>query len=113
MGSSYGKLAVLLLACLLAASGCKPKAGRKCSPEGKEVCAGMGTALLCLDGKWTPMPCRGAKGCNGEGAIAECDQSVARASETCHLESAVTCTEDKRSSLSCKENAWQASEACG
>lgn len=113
MGSSYGKLTVLFFACLLAASGCKPKAGRKCSPEGKEVCAGKDAALLCLDGKWTPMPCRGAKGCSGEGAVAECDQSVARASETCHLESAVTCTEDKRASLSCKQNTWQASEACG
>jgi len=112
MGSSFAKLAAVLLCCLLGVAGCKPKPGRKCSPEGKEVCAGKGAALLCLEGKWTPMPCRGGKGCSGEGAVVECDQSVARLTETCHLESAVTCAEDKRSSLSCKDNAWGASEAC-
>lgn len=94
-------------------AGCKPKVGRKCSPEGKEVCAGKNVALLCLDGKWSPMACRGGKGCSSEGAVAECDQSVARAADTCHRESAVTCAEDKRASLECKENAWVASESCG
>lgn len=96
-----------------ATAGCKPKAGRACNPEGKEVCAGKSSALLCLEGKWTPMACRGSKGCSGEGAVAECDQSVARAADACHLESAVTCTEDKRQSLECKGNEWVQSESCG
>jgi len=109
-------LSVVLVASsilLLGASGCKPRLGKKCSPEGKEVCAGKGAALLCLEGKWTTMACRGAKGCSGEGAVIECDQSVARATEVCNLESSVTCSEDKRSSLACKDNAWQPSESCG
>lgn len=107
------RLTALCTLLVLSAFGCKPKVGRKCSPEGKEVCAGKGGALLCLDGKWTPMPCRGGKGCSGEGATVECDQSVARAQEACHLESALTCAEDKRSTLTCKGNTWAASEVCG
>lgn len=107
------RFAALCIVLTMGALGCKPKVGKKCSPEGKEVCGGKGAALLCLDGKWTPMPCRGAKGCSGEGVAMECDQSVAREQETCHLDGALTCAEDKRSSVVCKNNSWVAAEICG
>ena len=58
----------LLLACLpvvarrVSLGGCKPKAGASCKIETKEVCVDDKEALVCHDGKWEEMTCRGPDG---------------------------------------------------
>lgn len=94
-------------------TGCKAKLGKTCSPEGKEVCAGKAQALVCSNGKWASMACRGAQGCDGEGTLVSCDQSVARVGELCDLEGGTSCAEDKKSSLRCTSDAWVVDEICG
>ena len=63
----------LLFVCLVGGAtagllgGCKPKAGAGCKIEMKEVCVDAKAALVCHDGKWEDMTCRGAAGCSKVG----------------------------------------------
>jgi hypothetical protein len=101
---------VLVFIAILAV-GCKPKVGATCKIDKKEVCNEK-TALVCHSNSWQEMACRGPKGCIA-GDEAECDQSVARAGDICNVENNVTCSEDKKASLVCKDKKWTLEMVCG
>lgn len=110
-------LTALAIASLLGPlTGCRPKVGASCKAEGKEVCATDKGALVCHDGTWVEMTCRGPAGCakSGEGGV--CDQSVAEEKDTCAIEHDFVCTSDKQAMLECQKGAsglrWTLSQRC-
>jgi hypothetical protein len=108
------RTAVLAAAALLgiALVGCKPKAGASCKIETKEVCVEDKKALVCHDGKWEEMSCRGDKGCQKSGSDSTCDQSVAEEKDVCNLIGDFVCTADKKGMLECKGNRWTFVQSC-
>jgi hypothetical protein len=102
-------------ACLTLAvpfAACKPKMGASCKIDRKEVCGEKATALVCQLGTWQEMSCRGPKGCAPGEAEPDCDQTIARAGDICNVTNEHTCSEDKKSSLLCKEQKWVLDEVC-
>ncbi|MDB4945163.1 MAG: hypothetical protein JWP97_4697 [Labilithrix sp.] len=118
MAPSRARLLTIVLALGSAAplgalgSGCKPKAGGACKIETKETCTDDKQALACHDGKWEPMPCRGASGCTKQGSESVCDQSVAEEKDVCNLVNDFVCSPDKKGMLECVKNHWAFSQAC-
>lgn len=107
--------ALLGAACLAAvalSAGCKPKSGGTCKLETKEICVDNKQALVCHEGKWEEMSCKGPAGCAKSGAEATCDQAVADEKEVCNVASDVICTADKKGMLECRGNRWTFSQAC-
>jgi hypothetical protein len=97
---------------LVALGGCKPKAGGTCKIELKEVCVADKSALVCHDGKWEEMPCKGPKGCSKDAENA-CDQSVADDKDVCNVVDDHMCTNDKKSMLECKKDRrWAFVQSC-
>lgn len=92
--------------------GCKPKAGATCKVETKEICTGDKAALVCHDGKWEEMSCRGATGCVKNGAEGVCDQSVAAENDVCNVAGDFVCGADKKEMLECKKNHWGLAQRC-
>jgi len=108
---------MLLSLCVIGASttlvgGCKPKAGASCKLETKETCISEKQALVCHDGKWEDMPCRGAAGCTKNGSESRCDQSVVEEKDVCNLVNDFVCSTDKKSMLECTNNHWSFSQSC-
>ena len=108
---------LLTLLCIAGASvallgGCKPKAGATCKIETKEVCVDAKQALVCHDGKWEDMTCRGPSGCAKNGNESSCDQTVAEDKDVCNLASDFVCSGDKKSMLECQRNRWTFSQSC-
>jgi len=105
------RLALLAVACLaLSSFGCKPKAGASCKSEAKEVCVGDRLALVCHDGKWDEMACRGPGGCAKNGEI--CDQTVAEEKDVCNLAGDYVCSADGKTMLECQKNKWTLYQSC-
>ena len=86
--------------------GCKPKAGASCKIETKEVCVDAKQALVCHDGKWEEMTCRGPSGCAKTGSESSCDQTVAEDKDVCNLVNDFVCSGDKKGMLECTKNRW-------
>lgn len=105
------RFAVLLLSIAALFCGCKAKVGATCKVDKQEVCVDK-SALVCHSGTWQEMACRGPKGCM-PGEQATCDQSSARAGDVCNIENNVTCSEDKKASLTCKDKKWVLETVCG
>lgn len=97
---------------LLSLSGCKPKAGATCKIETKEVCNDAKQALVCHEGKWEEMTCRGPAGCSKSGNEGACDQSVAEEKDVCNLNGDYVCTSDKKGMLECQKNHWVFVQSC-
>jgi hypothetical protein len=93
-------------------SGCKPKAGATCKIETKEVCVDAKQAVVCHDGKWEDMTCRGPGGCGKNGNEGSCDQSVAEDKDVCNLVSDYVCSGDKKVMLECSKNHWTFVQSC-
>jgi hypothetical protein len=91
---------------------CKPKAGASCKIETKEVCGGDKDALVCHDGKWEEMLCRGPQGCSKTSGDNVCDQSVAEDKDVCNLQNDFVCTADKKGMLECQKNRWTFVHSC-
>jgi hypothetical protein len=64
----------LLMLALLLLAGCKAKAGGSCKPD-DQACADATTALLCQDGKYAAVACKGKAGCTEFLETARCDIS--------------------------------------
>lgn len=97
---------------VLIASGCKPKVGDDCKSEAKEICVDERQALVCHQGSWEPMICRGSRGCSKTDDGESCDQSVAEANDVCNLERDVVCTADKKHMLECRQGHWTKAQSC-
>ena len=108
----------LLFVCLVGGAtagllgGCKPKAGAGCKIETKEVCVDQKAALVCHDGKWEDMTCRGAAGCSKVGGEFSCDQTVAEDKDVCNLANDYVCSSDKKGMLECTKNHWTFVQSC-
>ncbi|MBX3188830.1 MAG: hypothetical protein KF819_17560 [Labilithrix sp.] len=102
----------MVFACASMLVGCKPKAGASCKIETKEVCADAKQALVCHDGKWEEMTCRGPAGCAKTGGEYVCDQSVAEDKDVCNLQNDFVCTSDKKGMLECQKNRWTFVQSC-
>ncbi len=90
---------------------CKPKAGGACSGTAA-VCTDKTSALFCADGTFTPMACRGEKGCGQTGTVVECDESVAVESDACNTPDAIACTPDHKEALRCTDKRFVVDETC-
>lgn len=106
-------LAVAFVASLsVAALGCKKKAGDKCKPD-QMACVDQATALICVNGTFAPMQCRGAQGCAGAGEAVTCDNKFAQAGDGCNKETSdLACTSDKKGELRCKDNKLVLASGC-
>jgi hypothetical protein len=92
--------------------GCKPKAGASCKIETKEVCVSEKQALVCHDGKWEEMSCKGPNGCAKSGNESTCDQTVAEDKDVCNLVNDYVCSSDKKGMLECTKNRWSFVQSC-
>ncbi len=103
---------LLAAATIVLATSCKPKAGATCKIETKEVCVDAKQALVCHDGKWEDMTCRGPQGCAKNGSEGSCDQTVAEDKDVCNLNGDYVCTGDKKGMLECQKNKWTFVQSC-
>jgi hypothetical protein len=106
-------LAASVLAVGLAAA-CGANAGGSCSDEDAAVCDGDDKMLVCEDGKYREVPCRGPGGCKSNSDTVSCDYSAAQSGDACpgRGEGQSTCTTvDTNSRLKCTNGRW-VSETC-
>lgn len=111
MGRLLGS-AVFILTCGVLLLGCKPKAGGSCSKEGAESCVDKQSALVCHDGKWEAMPCRGTGGCSGAGEATACDTMHANENDVCNLDGDYACSVDNKAFLTCAKHKWSLAGSC-
>ena len=108
--------AVSLLVILSQCKGLKPTPGAPCMiGNNKFNCTDPLTALLCQNGKWVTMPCRGPKGCSGSGTFQRCDDDLAQAGDACMMEASgdnIACSLDKVSELTCVAGVWKLTRTC-
>jgi hypothetical protein len=102
---------VLLALSIALAGGCKPKVGGSCSGAAA-ICEDKQTALFCVDDKYSELACRGEKGCVQDGAVVECDESIAEEKEACNSPDSIACTPDKKEALRCTNRAFVVDETC-
>lgn len=74
-------LAAALLALHVAA--CEAREGSSCRREGAGRCTDSTRALICRNGSWQGLACRGATGCVATQDALACDQRAAREGEGC------------------------------
>jgi hypothetical protein len=103
-------LTIVGLASVLAV-GCKPQVGGKCSGN-VAVCTDKSSALFCVDDAYAAMSCKGDKGCGQNGAVVECDESLASEQETCNAPDAIACTPDHKEALRCTNKHFVVDETC-
>ena len=97
---------------LLAACG-KPKAGDKCKTEEEVKCTDKANALVCTDGKWEALACRGLNGCMSMmGSPGTCTNDGFNVGEPCHEEGNPECSADKKAMLKCEGKHWKKTADC-
>ena len=85
------------------------RAGDPCSSadEGAASCVGPQRMVVCRDGKYRFVDCRGAQGCANEAGRALCDTSVAEDGDQCSKEASKACSKDGTRVLSCQAGAMR------
>lgn len=101
---------------LASTTACKPKSGSKCSGT-QGACVDSDTALLCVDGEFKEVECRGTTGCMKAGlpvgvGDVTCAHDKAEAGEACEKDDEPTCSTDKKQMLVCKKNVWAVEMEC-
>ena len=101
---------------------CDTSLANEASPCGKNdkfACTlDQKSMMRCKEGKWARTEsCAGPAGCNASGMFVKCDNSVVIEGDLCEndLEKkkiSSGCAADKKSLLSCKDNAWKKVETC-
>jgi hypothetical protein len=97
-------------------AGCTPAEGKECSGSAG-ACVDGKTAMLCIDGKFTKVPCRGSIGCMkpglpiGTGDVT-CAHDEAEEGEACEDNDAATCSGDKKQMLKCVDHEWSVEMEC-
>jgi len=104
------RLALLLL---LAAACSKPAAGGACKKDGQQACADERDSLLCIDGKWETLTCRGPGGCKSAGNDVSCDNDTFAPGEPCDVsQNDYECGPDKVSVVRCTAKHWKLAGKC-
>ncbi len=110
-------LALFALAATVAVPGCKPKSGASCSGD-KGACLDSDTAMLCIDGKFTAVECRGTTGCMQPGVPlgtvegVTCAHDKAEKGEKCEEDGVATCSTDDKQMLKCVDGEWKVAMEC-
>lgn len=101
------------LTLVLAACG-KPKAGGACKTEAEVKCTDDKNALVCTDGKWEALPCRGLNGCMSMmGSPGTCTNDGFKEGEPCpDDEGDPGCSSDKKAMLKCVNKHWKKQNDC-
>ncbi|HEY2404502.1 MAG TPA: hypothetical protein VGI10_00760 [Polyangiaceae bacterium] len=97
---------------LALAFGCKPKPGGKCLGNASPVCFDPQQALICNNGTYKSLSCRGAKGCTTSATQLDCDNSLATLGDGCNTENDVACQLDKKAALQCKSGKFELAATC-
>jgi hypothetical protein len=92
--------------------GCKKKPGDTCKPE-EMACLDPKAALICVNGAFAEMKCRGAAGCAASADAVSCDNKFAEVGDGCNKEtSELACAGDKKGELRCKDNKLALASSC-
>ena len=99
---------------VVAACRSKPAPGAPCRVPDQLVCAAADGALVCEGGAWTPVPCRGTRGCVRSGETDDCDDTVGAEGDACPLNPPLdyACTADHSRALVCKDGRYGLWRAC-
>ena len=103
-----------LVVALLAVAACtKPSPGATCKKEGQQVCADERDSLVCTDGKWETLTCRGSSGCKSAGNDVACaNASYAPGDPRDIAQSDCACGPDQVSVVECKGTHWKLVGKC-
>jgi hypothetical protein len=114
--------AVFFVSIILVFSQCKLLKGLKPTPgapcmigNNKFQCMDPVNAMLCQNGKWVNMPCRGPRGCSGAGAGQTCDDDLAQPGEACMMAVSgdnLACGTGKVDELTCVAGTWKITRTC-
>ncbi len=109
-----GVFGVGLVVCLSQCKGLKPTPGGPCVTNNKYMCNDPSSAMLCQNGKYVNMPCRGPRGCRGMGASSMCDDDLAAEGDVClqTLNENWSCTTDHNKELICKDGKFAVARTC-
>ncbi len=110
---AIGSGVFVALVVVLAACG-KPKPGGTCKTESEVKCVDDKNAVVCTDGKWEALPCRGLNGCMSMmGSPGTCTNSGFKEGEPCpNDEGNPECSDDKKAMLKCVNKHWKKQEDC-
>jgi hypothetical protein len=91
-----------------------PVLGEACRVNNRFACANASSALLCQNGAYVAMACRGPGGCQGVGFDAKCDDDLAQEGDTCQatLNENYSCSVDHRTELVCKNGKFVVDRTC-
>jgi hypothetical protein len=103
-----------LVVCLVQCKGLKPTPGGPCVTNNKYTCNDPTSAMLCQNGKYVTMPCRGPKGCRGTGPSSSCDDDLATENDACvqTLNDNYACSTDHLKELICKDGKFVTARTC-
>ena len=103
-----------LVVALLAVAACtKPSPGAACKKEGPPVFADERDSLVCTDGKWETLTCRGSSGCKSAGNDVACENDSYAPGDPCDIaQSDYECGTDKVSVVECKGKHWKLVGKC-
>lgn len=107
-------LALVSSLCALALVSCKkPKPGDDCKTEGAQLCVDKASSIVCAEGKWETLPCRGTLGCSSSGGEVTCQNDGYLAGEACDpAQDDHECSTDKKSDLKCTGSHWKEVDRC-
>jgi hypothetical protein len=96
---------------------CQPKPGSACNAavDTKVFCVDEPNALVCLNGKWETMRCRGPSACDRSSRHDDTCNTLAVPGEYCDGSAALAplfCSEDATSKLKCVDKRFAVAEAC-
>lgn len=104
------RLAALLV---FAAACAKPAAGHPCKKDGQQACADERDALVCVEGKWETLACRGPAGCKSAGDDVACDNDAFSPGDPCvSARNDYACGADKVSVVRCVGEHWKLAGKC-
>lgn len=103
-----------LLVVVMALSACKkPKAGDPCKTDGKQICIDKASSVVCVDGKWESLPCRGVTGCMTTAGDVSCSNESYNEGEPCDdTTDKFDCTPDKKAMVKCDGSHWKLNDKC-
>ncbi|HEY6458963.1 MAG TPA: hypothetical protein VIY73_02400 [Polyangiaceae bacterium] len=103
-------LVIILSQC----KGLKPTPGAPCVTNGRFQCTDSSSAMLCQNGKYVSLSCRGPRGCRGVGASSQCDDDLANEGDACMmtLNDNYSCSVDHGKEFICKNGIFTAVRTC-
>jgi hypothetical protein len=110
-GRFFSMICVALVA---SAPACRQtRAGDDCKVDGRQRCTDKASALVCVDGRWEALACRGPTGCTTSGGDVDCSNEGYESGEFCDPASDdYVCSVDKKTALKCVAKRWAPVDRC-